>query len=406
MRRRGINAKRCTARVENRAMRVLHIAPGNLYGGVETLLVTLARFRDLCPSMEPEFAVCFEGRLSEELAAAGVPVHCLGAVRVRNPLTALRARASLSGLLRRRALMQSYVIWLGRKQYLGRSFRQQQVHLVFWQHGATTGRHWLERWAARTVPTIAISPSQFVAQTLANVYPQVRSEVIHYPIAKPLSGATAEARSATRAEIGVPKNSVVVIQASRMEPWKGQSVCLHALGKLRDLSGWFCCEVGAPQRPSEQKYFQSLKDLVVELGIADRVRFLGQRSDVSRLLAAADIYCQPNTGLEGLPIVFGEALYAGLPILTSKLGGFWELVDESCGMLVPPGDVAAFAAALQTLIQDRDLRVKLQSNGPARAQHFFGPSSQIPKLGDLLSKLSARPGRSQLVSTGTTGMAT
>jgi glycosyltransferase involved in cell wall biosynthesis len=386
-------------------MRVLHIVPGNLYGGVETLLVTLARFKDLCPSMEPEFAVCFEGRLSGELAAAGVPVHYLGAVRVRNPLSILRARANLSGLLRRQRFdaVVCHMAWP--QAVFGSVVRTAGVPLVFWQHLATDGRHWLERWARRTVPAIAISPSQFVAQTLANVYPQVRSEVIYYPIAPPLNGANAQARAATRAEIDVPDDSVAVIQASRMEPWKGQSVCLRALGTLRDLPGWVCCEVGGPQRPHEAEYFQSLKDLAVELGIADRVRFLGQRSDVSRLLAAADIYCQPNTGPEGLPIVFGEALYAGLPIVTSELGGFWELVDESCGMLVPPGDVAAFAAALRTLIKDRDLRAKLQSNGPARAQHFFAPSSQIRKLGDLLANVSARPRRLEVVSTPTTGIA-
>src|SRR5579872_6438503 len=52
-------------------IRVLHVAAGKLYGGVETLLVTLARYHKLCPEMEPEFAVCFEGRLAEELRATG-----------------------------------------------------------------------------------------------------------------------------------------------------------------------------------------------------------------------------------------------------------------------------------------------------------------------------------------------
>src|SRR5579863_1214479 len=55
-------------------MRVMHIVSGRLFGGVETLLVTLARSRDLCPAMDPEFALCFDGRLSEELGASGVAV--------------------------------------------------------------------------------------------------------------------------------------------------------------------------------------------------------------------------------------------------------------------------------------------------------------------------------------------
>src|SRR3989442_260169 len=68
-------------------MRVLHIYSGNLYGGVETLLLTLARYYHLCPAMEPHFALCFEGRLSEELAAVGARIHLLGNVRVRWPLS-------------------------------------------------------------------------------------------------------------------------------------------------------------------------------------------------------------------------------------------------------------------------------------------------------------------------------
>src|SRR5271163_4247051 len=68
-------------------MRVMHIVSGRLYGGVETLLATLARCRQLSAAMEPEFALCFDGRLREELAATGVPVHLLGEVRARHPLS-------------------------------------------------------------------------------------------------------------------------------------------------------------------------------------------------------------------------------------------------------------------------------------------------------------------------------
>jgi len=374
-------------------MRVLHIAAGNLYGGVETLLVTLARFKDLCPSMAPEFAVSFQGRLSEELAAAGVPVHCLGPVRTRQPLSIWRGRRRLSELLQQRQfdVVVCHMAWT--QAVFGATVRSTGLPLVFWLHGATDGRHWLERWAARTRPDVAICPSRFVAATLPSIFPEVRGEVVHCAIASQGNDERANARLATRTEMGVPDHNVVVIQASRMEPWKGHAVCLQALGMLREVNGWECWQVGGPQRPKEYGYFESLKQLSLRLGIAHRVRFFGQRTDVAKLLTAADVYCQPNTGLEGLPIVFGEALYAGLPIVTSRLGGFWELVDESCGVLVPPGDVAALAGALRRLIEDRDLRTELQGKGPERARKFFGPSSQIPKLRDILTEV--KQGRSR-----------
>ena len=73
-------------------MRVLHVSTGNLYGGIDTLLLTLARHRNLCPGLEQHFALCFEGRLSEELATVGARVHLLGNMRVRKPLSVWRSK--------------------------------------------------------------------------------------------------------------------------------------------------------------------------------------------------------------------------------------------------------------------------------------------------------------------------
>jgi glycosyltransferase involved in cell wall biosynthesis len=369
-------------------MRVLHIAPGNLYGGVETLLTTLARYRDLCPSMEPEFAVSFEGRLSDELAAAGRSVHSLGPVKIRNPISIWRARLRLRELLEQQCF--DVVVCHGSwpQAVFGPVVREAALPLAFWLHLATDGRHWLERWASRTRPDIAICPSQFVAATVHTIYVGIRGDVVYYPIAPHKNTVGADGRMKTRSEFGVPDETLVVIQASRMERWKGQALCLEALAMLRDLHGWECWQVGGPQRPTEYDYFEDLKKLSVSLGIEDRIRFFGQRSDVSRLLAASDVYCQPNTGLEGLPIIFGEALYAGLPIVSSALGGFWELVDQSCGILVPPNDPRALASALRSLVEDRDLLKRLSACAPNRAQQLFSLTAQLPKLSKSLAAVA------------------
>src|SRR5262249_30090201 len=86
-------------RGETRLMRVLHLVAGNLYGGIETLLATLARLRHLAPAMEPAFGFVYLGRLWEELTAAGVPVHGLGPVRISRPWTVWRARRHLHRVL-------------------------------------------------------------------------------------------------------------------------------------------------------------------------------------------------------------------------------------------------------------------------------------------------------------------
>jgi hypothetical protein len=69
-------------------------------------------------------------------------------------------------------------------------------------------------------------------------------------------------------------------------------------------------------------------------GVADRVRFIGERSDVGRLLAAASVHCQANLRPEPFGIALVEALAVGLPVVTVAMGGALEIVDESCGMLI------------------------------------------------------------------------
>ena len=369
-----------------RPMRVLHVAPGNLYGGVETLLVTLAKYRETAP-MEPEFAVCFEGRLARELEASGVKVHRLGAARVRNPVSVLRARRRLAALLTKSHYGAAICHMAWPQALFGATIKAGNVPLIFWLHLATDGRHWLERWAGLTRPAVAICPSQFVGERLKNMYPGLAPEIIHYPIAPPAIADRDATRRQVRAELGIADDAVVIIQASRMEPWKGQMQCLRGLAQLRDLDSWICVQAGGPQRPFERDYFEALTKAAAELGIAERVRFLGLRNDVPRLMSAADIYCQPNTGLEGLPIVFGEAMYAGLPIVSSRIGGFWELVDESSGILAPSDDILSLASALRSLIESSDLRNRLGRSARDRAIAFFDPAQQIRKLFAIVTKV-------------------
>src|SRR5271169_4909171 len=94
-------------------MRVLHVSSGKLYGGVETALIALARFRNSCPAMQQEFALSFEGRLSQELAESGATVYQLGEVRTRKPWTIWSARANLRALLSERSfdVVMCHMAW-------------------------------------------------------------------------------------------------------------------------------------------------------------------------------------------------------------------------------------------------------------------------------------------------------
>jgi len=374
-------------------VRVLHLNSGNLYGGVETILVTLAQLRHLCPTMEPHFALCYEGRLSQELVEAGVPVHLMGRVRISRPWTVWRARRRLREILRleRFDLVICHMPWA--LTVFGKAVRAAEQHLVFWAHGFHHGRNWLEILARCTTPDFAIVNSRFTETGVAKLFPRVPRKVLYTPVALTDLPDADRRRNQVRHEQGIDDDTVVIVQVSRMEALKGHLLHLRALALLKDLGGWVCWIVGGPQKPGERDYFGILQKTATELGIAERVHFLGQRTDISQLLGAADIFCQPNERPEAFGIVFIEALWAGLPIVTTAMGGAVEIVDESCGLLVEPGNRTLLAESLRSLIESSELRSHLSRAGATRARQLSDPHTQMNRLRDLSQGMSGRQTR-------------
>lgn len=366
-------------------MRLLHVHSGNLYGGVETILTTLARFSGTA-SLEHEFALCFEGRLAAELRAGRTPLHWIGAVRTRWPLGVVRARHRLGELLRERHFdaVACHMPWA--QALFGPVARSGGRPLVFWMHGEATGRHWLERWARRTPPDLVLCNSHYTAETAQALYPRSPREVLYPPVELTSSREPATAHAALRRELATPAEAVVIIQTSRLEPGKGQLGHLEALGRLRDLPQWVAWFVGGAQRPADTRYLAQLRARAAELEITERVRFCGERADVRDLLGAADIFCQPNLRPEPFGIVFVEALDAGLPIVTADVGGAVEIVDSSCGLCEPPNDPVRLARALRRLIEDAPLRDRLARGGPARAVTLCEPRARVADLAAIVAR--------------------
>lgn len=383
-------AKDCSTLTSEPLVRVLHVHSGNIFGGVEAMLLTHVRQRSTCPALQTSFALCFQGRFSEELLAEGAAVYSLGQVRVRQPLSIHRARRNLKSLLRREAfdVVVTHSCWS--QAIFGPTVRAASVPLVCYMHGPATGKHWLERLARRTPPDLLLANSNFTAATSPQLFTGLSAETVYCPVAQPESNPLGPDRNQTRAELQTPESATVIIQVSRMESWKGHALHLEALSLLKDLPQWVCWQVGGAQRSSEIEYLNELKRTAERLGIADRVRFLDQRSDVARLLAAADIFCQPNTAGEPFGIVFVEALYAHLPVVTTDIGGAREIVDDSCGVLVPPGDAASIALALRQLIEEPALRIRLGTSGPERARVLCDPASQIDQFHQALVGVTRR----------------
>ena len=360
-------------------LRVLHLATGNIYGGVEVYLRTVAR-RGLAAGMISTFTVCWEGRLATELREAGASVYSLGAVRLSRPWQALVARRRLAKFLKKARFDVVVVHSAWTHALFGPVVQRKKLPLVMGVHTLVPHGSRLERWARRIPLQGVFTNSQFTAASVRDWYPRhPEAEVILLPV-EPTPSLSWSERQRLRQELGARPDECVMVQAARMQDGKGVHTLATALAKLASVPGWKVWIAGGAQRPEERAYVAQVKAQIEQAGVGDRVIFLGQRSDVPALLAAADIYVHLNQTPEAFGIVFVEAAYAGIPSISAQTGGSAEFVDDSCGVRVASGDSVGLARELLGLVNDPILRRRLGAAGPQRAQDLCDPRQQLNRL--------------------------
>ena len=155
-----------------------------------------------------------------------------------------------------------------------------------------------------------------------------------------------------------------LVMVARFEPQKDHGTLIRALGGLRDQQ-WELDLIGdGPLRPE-------MESLARELGVAGRIRFLGQRRDVAQLLARAHV-CLLVSNWEGLPLSILEAMRAGLPVVATAVGGVSETVrNEETGYLIPRGDADVLRDRLRRLLAEPDLRARMGAGGRRRYEQHF-----------------------------------
>lgn len=353
-------------------MRLLHVYAGNLYGGIERMLGTIARTPS--PGLTSEFALCFQGRLSEELQQAGATLHDLGQVRLRRPWSVLRARRRLSRLLRSVDVVACHGTWA--LALFGPTIRRAGRPLIGWMHDRMTGVTYIDRLARRVRLNLLLVNSQYTADSVGLFWPGTRVEVLAPPVEAPPSADRAEVRR----ELNLPQGTVAIVHAARLERLKGAGVLLEAARLLRDDPPWRLILVGGAQRPAEQIYLSELHRKALQIPRPERVDFLGQRQDVPRLLAGADLLVQPNIGPDAFGLIFVEAMAAGVPVVTTRLGGAPEVVPSTCGILLEDTQPETVARVVQSLIDDPDHRQRLSQAGPNHANKLCDPTQQKERL--------------------------
>lgn len=199
----------------------------------------------------------------------------------------------------------------------------------------------------------------------------------------------------TRTSPPAPAADPRLLYIGRLVPEKGQTVLFEAVARLAERGR----SVGLTLA-GEGEIRPRLEVLAAELGIADRVEFLGAvgQDALHELYAEAAVFCLPSFA-EGVPVVLMEAMAMEVPVITTKIAGIPELVEDGrTGLLVAPGRADELADALERLLADPELAARLGRQGREKVVADFDCERSTAQLYELFGTLEPRRERVGSVS--------
>jgi glycosyltransferase involved in cell wall biosynthesis len=338
--------------------------------------------------------------LAHELGVKPVRVSSLQ----RNPgLHDLRALVSLIRIMRRERpqIVHTHAAkagTLGRLAALLSGRRRGRPRIVHTFHGHSLSGYFAPRTAAlyrqiervlgrRTDGLIAVSEQVRDELVAMGIAPAERFEVI--PLGFDLSRfdltprARLAAREALRREFDIPLDAVVVTLVARLVPIKRVDRFLRAAVALGDISSVRFLIVG------DGELHDSLRSSSNATALADRVTWTGFRRDIPAVCVASDVVvlCSDN---EGTPVSLIEAAAAGLPTVSTTVGGAAKVVrDGETGVLVSRDDETGLVDALRTLVLDLSMRKRMGLAGRAHVVNTFSLERLVSDLDGLYQRLLA-----------------
>ena len=181
-----------------------------------------------------------------------------------------------------------------------------------------------------------------------------------------------EERAEERRKLGVQPDEVLLINVGELSHRKNQETLLRAMAKLGDPGvKLIICGEGDERSRYEQR--------IKELGLSDRVRLLGHRSDVARLYVCSDVFVFPSRQ-EGLSAALLEAMACGLPAVCSAIRGNVDLIEDGKGgFLHAPDDADAIVKGVETLARDAALRRQMGERNREEVKKY-GPDTLLPEI--------------------------
>jgi glycosyltransferase involved in cell wall biosynthesis len=269
--------------------------------------------------------------------------------------------ACLAGLLARKP-----VVWDLNDLLLPEHFSRSNIRLDVW----------LANWfAVRVIANSQASARALIAQ--GGRGDKVR--VVYNGIdGAPFKAITDAEVTEARRELDLTGRRLVGV-FGRLAEWKGQHIAIDALARV---PGVHLLLVGDALF-GEQAYAGRLKEQVERLGLTDRVRFLGFRSDIPLLMRMVDVVLHSSTAPEPFGRVIVEGMLAERPVIATRAGGVEEIIDhDRTGLLVEPGNVTALADAISGLFADPHRMATMARTGREDAERRFTVEANVAAMSE------------------------
>lgn len=188
--------------------------------------------------------------------------------------------------------------------------------------------------------------------------------------------------SKLRQNLGI-EDKFVVGHFSRLSPWKGQHILIEALAKCPPQ---VTALLVGDALFGEQEYVKQLHQQIAQLGLENRVKFLGFRADIPQLMAACDLVTHTSTAPEPFGRVIVEAMLCGKPVVAAKAGGATELVEHGInGFLTTPGEPEELANIINSCLEDIHNTATIANNAKAIASERFNVVNINRQIAQVLS---------------------
>lgn len=331
--------------------------------------------------------------MAEEARSWNFDVIVLSSGRLRQLNKYIRTIKTLIHIFRREKV-EIVLNWMGKAHlYGGIAAFVANVPSIWYQLGWPEGWAWMDR-IITLIPSVAVfTCSKATAQLQRRLWPHRRVDVV-YPSAalEKFNPETLPPPVEARRQLGLPESGPLIGMVGRLQRWKGMHTLVQAMPRILERHPDARAVIVGGRHELEPDYEPWLRDLIVRLGLQDRVRLAGFQTDIPLWMQAMDVVVHASDR-EPFGIVVVEAMALGKPVVAGAEGGPREIITEGVdGLLAPYEDAETLARQILRYLDDPAFARRVGEAARRRARDF-SPEAFARRVMDVLRDFGEMPDR-------------